>query len=93
MTARYVTYALPHDPRALSELGLRGLLLTPEPVPLRSFVAVAREGWIGRFVRAPNLGDALILMACLLIVWAMLLGWRSHRGPVADDSAVGSVSV
>ena len=76
MMVRYLTYDLPHELWQLQDMGLRALLLRPVPIPTPLYRAVVREGWFGLFLRAPSIGDSLILLVALLVVALVVRGWR-----------------
>jgi hypothetical protein len=78
MTLRYMIYLLPHAPYALQDLGLRPLLLSPEPFPIGALLFVAERGWFGALLRTLNGGSLLIFGACLLAVAVIIIIWRYY---------------
>jgi hypothetical protein len=76
MTLRYVVFLLPHAPYELLGLGLRPILLSPEPLPLGALARVVRNGWFGALLRTLDLGGMLILGAGLVIAAGVILLWR-----------------
>lgn len=85
MTARYVVYELPHDPYVLMDLRVRDLVLTPQRLALPALAAMVRTSWLGRFVQAPQLDEALVLLLCLLLA-AVLLSWWRRPHPQPETS-------
>jgi hypothetical protein len=84
MTLRYVVFLLPHAPFALQDLGLRPILLSPEPLPGGALLFVAQHGWFGALLRTLDAGSLLILSVCLLAVAACTLLWRRYTWRVAQ---------
>jgi hypothetical protein len=79
MTLRYVIFLLPHAPFALQDLGLRPILLSPEPFPLGALLFVSQHGWFGSLLRTLDAGGLLILGACVLAAAAASFLWRWRR--------------
>jgi hypothetical protein len=79
MTLRYVVFLLPHAPFTLQDLGLRPILLSPEPFPLGALLFVSQHGWFGGLLRTLDMGGLLILSVCLVAVAACALLWRRAR--------------
>jgi hypothetical protein len=78
MTARYVTYSIPHDVDVLGDLSLPSLLLSPLRVQLRAFGGTIAGSWSGQIVREPGLGPVLILLVSLSLVSLILLFARRY---------------
>jgi hypothetical protein len=78
MTLRYEIYLLPHAPYALQDLGLRPILLSPEPFPVGALLFVAQRGWFGALLRTLNGGSLLIFGACLLATALIVVAWRYY---------------
>jgi hypothetical protein len=84
ITLRYVIYLLPHAPYALQALGLRPILLSPEPFPVGALLYVAQRAWFGALLRTLDGGSLLILGVCLLTIVAAGLAWRRYPWRTGD---------
>ncbi|MFL5803477.1 MAG: hypothetical protein ACJ8CR_17260 [Roseiflexaceae bacterium] len=78
MTVRYAVFQLPHAPYTLQDLGLRPILLSPEPFPVGALLFVTQHSWFGALLRTLDAGSLLILSVCLLAVAACTLLWRRY---------------
>jgi|HigsolmetaAR201D_1030396.scaffolds.fasta_scaffold04042_2 hypothetical protein len=68
ITMRYLVYLLPHAPFELRSLGLRPILLTPDPFSLDALLFVIERSWFVGMWRSFNLGHALILTSVVLVL-------------------------
>ncbi len=91
MTLRYVIYLLPHAPYELQNLGLRPILLSPEPFPVGALLYVAQRAWFGALLRTLDGGSLLILGACVLAIAVVSLVWRRYPRRAGDrgDTVTG----
>ena len=82
---------IPHDLHTWEQFDLRAVLLSPDLFPIRSFRILVQQGWIGTFFQAPGRGNAMILVACLLIISGVLLAGRRLRWrPIVGTAGTGA---